>query len=87
MNIKKIIYRLIGHKSYTEKELSDRLIALIRAGGGRVGENVDILASAIDMGEPYLISIGSNVTITGVKILTHDASTYKQQVRSCVNRQ
>ena len=29
------------------------------------------------MGEPYLISIGNNVTITGVKILTHDASLKK----------
>lgn len=38
---------------------------------------MDIIASSIDMGEPYLIKIGSNVTITGVKILTHDASLKK----------
>ncbi len=42
-----------------------------------VGENVDILSSSIDMGEPYLLHIGNNVTITGVKILTHDASLKK----------
>lgn len=77
MNLRQIIYRIFGRKSYTEKELSDRMISRIRSGGGKVGENVDILSSSIDMGEPYLISIGNNVTITGVKILTHDASTYK----------
>lgn len=78
MNIlKKCIKRLLGIPTYTEEERSAQLIAEIRAGGGVVGENVDILGSSIDLGEPYLIRIGSNVTITGVTLLTHDASTKK----------
>lgn len=69
--------RLIGRVNLSEKEISDILIGKIRSAGGVVGDNVDILASNIDMGEPYLIHIGNNVTITGVKILTHDASLKK----------
>lgn len=46
-------------------------------GGGRVGENVDIISSSIDLWEPYLISIGDNVTLTTMRLLTHDASTKK----------
>ena len=71
------LYYAVKEKPLTDEELSQRLIEKIRAGGGVVGENVDIIGSRIDMGEPYLISIGDNVTITGVNILTHDASTKK----------
>lgn len=71
------IYYAIKGKPPTDEEIAEKLIARIRNGGGSVGENVDIIASSIDMGEPYLISIGNNVTITGVKILTHDASLKK----------
>ena len=58
-------------------DVSQSSISKIREGGGSVGNNVDIIASSIDMGEPYLLKIGNNVTITGVKILTHDASLKK----------
>lgn len=61
----------------TDEEIAERIISKIREGGGSVGDNVDIIASSIDMGEPYLLKIGNNVTITGVKILTHDASLKK----------
>lgn len=27
---------------------------------------------------PYLVAIGNNVTLTGVRVLTHDASTKKE---------
>lgn len=74
----KILRRILNASELSEDEKSEILIARIRSKGGTVGENVDILSSNIDMGEPYLLSIGSNVTITGVKILTHDASTYKE---------
>lgn len=81
MNVLKILakklYYLFKDKPLTDEELSQLMIDRIRAGGGVVGNNVDILASRIDMGEPYLLSIGDNVTITGVNILTHDASTKK----------
>ena len=61
----------------TDKEHCQWLIDTIRAGGGFVGRNVDILNSIIDLGEPYLISMDDNVTITGAEILTLDASTKK----------
>ncbi len=71
------VYRLLRGTPPTDEQIAERLIAKIRQGGGTVGENVHIIASNIDMGEPYYLSIGSNVTITGVKILTHDASLKK----------
>ena len=74
---KRIAKKLFGKKPLTEDELSDIIKQRIIDGGGSVGDNVHILSSSIDMGEPYLLSIGNNVTITGVKILTHDASTFK----------
>ena len=72
------IYYMVKGQPLTDKEISERIISKIRQGGGSVGENVDIIGSSIDMGEPYLISIGNDVTITGVKILTHDASLKKK---------
>ena len=75
--LRKIYYTIKG-KPPTDEEIAAHLITRIRNGGGVVGENVDIIASSIDMGEPYLLSIGNNVTITGVKILTHDASFKKK---------
>lgn len=75
-NIKTIIKRLLGME-YDENAISAQIISEIRTGGGIVGENVDILGSNIDLGEPYLIHIGNNVTITGVTLLTHDASIKK----------
>lgn len=74
--IRKMIFIIKGSTS-TDEEIAARQISIIREGGGTVGDNVDIIASSIDMGEPYLLKIGNNVTITGVKILTHDASLKK----------
>lgn len=74
--IRKIILIIRGTPA-TDEEIASRIISKIREGGGSVGNNVDIIASSIDMGEPYLLKIGNNVTITGVKILTHDASLKK----------
>ncbi len=70
--------RCLNAAELTDEQKNRAIIERIRAKGGIVVENVDILDSNIDMGEPYLLSIGNNVTITGVKILTHDASTYKE---------
>lgn len=52
-------------------------IEALRKRGVKIGENVDILNSLIDGGHGALISIGNNVTITGVRVLSHDASTKK----------
>lgn len=52
-------------------------VKLLRDRGVTVGENVDIIESFIDGCHGRLISIGNNVTITGARILSHDASTKK----------
>lgn len=76
-SLRKIRDKLVGRVNLSDEQITQILIEKIRSGGGVVGDNVDIIASSIDMGEPYLIHIGNNVTITGVKILTHDASLKK----------
>lgn len=52
-------------------------VEALRRRGVKIGKNVDILNSLIDGGHGPLISIGNNVTITGVRVLSHDASTKK----------
>ncbi|MUH36913.1 acyltransferase [Zobellia amurskyensis] len=48
----------------------------LRSLGGSVGDNCRILTTSFGS-EPWLISIGNNVTVTsGVKILTHDGATW-----------
>lgn len=87
--IKKILrklFYLVKSKPLSEDEQSQVIIKRIRTGGGNVGENVDILSSVIDLGEPYLISIGNNVTLTTMRLLTHDASTKKELGYSKVGR-
>lgn len=49
----------------------------LRSRGVKIGENVDILDSYIDFCHGFLITIGNNVTITGARVLAHDASTKK----------
>ena len=46
------IYYLIKGTPPTDEEIAAHLISRIRQGGGVIGENVDIIASSIDMGEP-----------------------------------
>lgn len=52
-------------------------IEALRKRGVKIGKNVDILDTNIDWNFGFLCSIGDNVTLTGVRILTHDASTKK----------
>lgn len=49
----------------------------MRKKGAKVGDNVTILNSHIDLAHPCLIEIGDDVTITGATILTHDACLNK----------
>ena len=77
MSFLKRLYYKLTKTPYTEQEIAKYIINQIINGGGSVGDSVDIYASSIDLGEPYLISIGNNVTMSGVKLLTHDASTKK----------
>lgn len=43
--------------------------------GGVIGNNVKVFDTRFDMLFPWLITIGNNVTLTGVQVLAHDAST------------
>lgn len=72
MNFKSILrkFRILKPIDYTS-------IDALRKRGIKIGENVDILNSLIDGDHGALISIGNNVTITGTRILAHDASTKK----------
>lgn len=75
--LKRIYHVFKPVKTYTLEEYSQEIVRKMREGGAIVGENVDIIDAAIDMGTPFLIKIGNNVTITNCRILTHDASTKK----------
>ena len=78
MNIfRRIWMKLRGEKELTCYDISKMIVDDIRAQGGSVGENVDILDSQIDVNNRYLIEIGNNVIITGTTLLTHDASLLK----------
>lgn len=76
--ILKRIYRKLFPKRYTLEELSAMEIDNLRKNGAVIGENVDIISSKIEGGPlAGLLRIGNNVTITGARILLHDASMYK----------
>ena len=59
------------------KNKSEILIEYIRSCGGKVGEDVVLWDCVIDSVSPYMIEIGDHVTLTGARILTHDASAYR----------
>lgn len=72
-----LLRRFIVRQNPTDEQITSYIKSKIIAGGGRVGNNFDLIASSIDLSTPYLLSIGDNVTLSGVKILTHDASLKK----------
>ena len=61
----------------SNQEKSKNMIDYIRLHGGKVGEDVVLWDCVIDTVSPYMIEIGDHVTITGARILTHDASMYR----------
>ena len=68
------LYRVLV-KLRIKKTVDYNSIEFLRSRGVKIGENVHILNSLIDYGHGFLVSIGNNVTLTGVRILAHDAST------------
>lgn len=70
--IRKIVSRFIS-----KSQSNSAVISKLRKRGVSVGDNVDIIDSFIDVCHGHLITIGNNVTITGARILAHDASTKK----------
>lgn len=62
-------------KLHLKEPIDYNSIAYLRSRGVRVGENVHLYNTNIDFGHGFLVSIGNNVTLTGVTVLAHDAST------------
>lgn len=74
----KRIWRKLFRKNAPTIDPSVKAVEDLRRDGATIGENVDILSSSIEGGAlAPLLKIGNNVTITGARILLHDASTYK----------
>ena len=69
-----LIYRVLV-KLGIKKPIDHNSIEQLRARGVEIGENVHLYDTNIDFGHGFLVSIGNNVTLTGVTILAHDAST------------
>ena len=58
-----------------KKPIDYNSIEYLRSRGVEIGENVHLFNTNIDFGHGFLVSIGNNVTLTGVTVLAHDAST------------
>lgn len=69
-----LIYRILV-KLGIKKPVDYNSIEFLRSRGVQIGENVNLINTTIDWGHGFLVSIGNRVTLTGVKILTHDGST------------
>lgn len=62
-------------KLHFRKPVDYNSIEYLRSRGVQIGENVHLFNTNIDFGHGFLVSIGDNVTLTGITILAHDAST------------
>lgn len=62
-------------KLHLKKPIDYNSIEYLRSRGVEIGENVHLFNTNIDFGHGFLVSIGNNVTLTGVTVLAHDAST------------
>lgn len=58
-----------------KKPVDYNSVEFLRSRGVQIGENVNLINTTIDWSHGFLVSIGDRVTLTGVKILTHDGST------------
>lgn len=62
-------------KLHLKKSVDYNSIEYLRSRGVTIGENVHLYNTTIDYGHGFLVTIGNNVTLTGVTVLAHDAST------------
>ena len=62
-------------KLHLKKPIDYSSIEYLRSRGVHIGENVHLFNTNIDFCHGFLVSIGDNVTLTGVTVLAHDAST------------
>ena len=57
------------------KPIDYNSVEYLRSRGVKIGGGVNLINTTIDFSHGFLVSIGNNVTLTGVKILAHDGST------------
>ena len=69
-----LLYRILT-KMHIMKTPNYNSIEYLRSRGVQIGEKVQLYNTSIDWSHGFLVSIGNNVTLTGVKILAHDGST------------
>jgi maltose O-acetyltransferase len=69
-----LIYRALV-KLGIKQPVDYNSIEFLRSRGVQIGEDVNLINTTIDWSHGFLVSIGNHVTLTGVKILTHDGST------------
>lgn len=62
-------------KLHLKKPIDYSSVEYLRSRGVEIGENVHLFNTNIDFCHGFLVSIGNNVTLTGVTVLAHDAST------------
>lgn len=62
-------------KLHIKKPIDYNSIENLRSRGVQIGNNVHLFNTNVDFGHGFLVSIGNNVTLTGVTVLAHDAST------------
>ena len=69
-----MLYRVLV-KLGLKKGIDYNSIEYLRSRGVKIGEDVNFINTTIDFGHGFLVSIGNKVTLTGVTVLAHDAST------------
>lgn len=69
-----VLFRILI-KLGIKKQPDFNSIEFLRSRGVQIGENVNLINTTIDWSHGFLVTIGNRVTLTGVKILTHDGST------------
>ena len=74
MNENSLFHRILV-KLGLKKPVDYNSIEFLRSRGVQIGEDVHLINTTIDWSHGFLVSIGNRVTLTGVKILTHDGST------------
>jgi maltose O-acetyltransferase len=79
MSLLKLLKPVSSLVSYVQYKTDRLRLARLMARGMKVGKNVYIMAGAeFDWGYPFLIEIGDNCRISkGVRILAHDATTFR----------
>lgn len=80
MGIKAFIMNKVKKVVFGYRATSGGYLAYLRKKGAKIGKNITIFAPAsttIDAHNPYLITMGDNIVITGpVTILTHDYAVF-----------